>query len=241
KDVAWSEVCCRESGLYDVYTSRGSNPYQAEGAKTIALEMTVQLPDAFDWVVVPVGGGGTLAGMWRGFLDARNLGLIDKLPKLLGVQARYYDALVPALAKGVDDEESLRHLLDGTPTVETILVKLNCRFPTDGLDALAAIRESGGTVMSFGDDEALRELARIGCCEGLFIEPSSAIVLAAIREGVSSGLIRRGQKVAAVLTGSGFRELGVLANHLKPNNVSLANKETISSLLDRVKRDHSAQ
>ncbi|MCE2441544.1 MAG: pyridoxal-phosphate dependent enzyme [Candidatus Latescibacteria bacterium] len=84
---------CRERGLYLSTTSRNSNPYQCEGNKTIAYEIVEELGGAPDWVVVPVGGGGTISGIWRGFRDCHALGLIDSLPRMIGVVPRDYNAL----------------------------------------------------------------------------------------------------------------------------------------------------
>src|SRR4051794_33842176 len=92
----------QDGDVYVSSTARSSNPYQAEGTKTIAYELAEQggVPD---WVVVPVGGGGTVAGIWRGFRDLQRLGWIDRVPRLLGVVARDYNALEVAFERGLDD------------------------------------------------------------------------------------------------------------------------------------------
>jgi threonine synthase len=80
-----------EPGWYLAATNRRSNPYQAEGGKTIAYEIVAQLGAVPDWVVAPVGGGGTLSATWRGFRDLHERGLIDRLPRLAGAYAARVD------------------------------------------------------------------------------------------------------------------------------------------------------
>lgn len=74
-------------GYYETTTYRRANPYQAEAPKTIAYELVEQLggraPDA---VIVPVGGGGTLAGIARGFAELQGAGVIARVPRLVAVQ-----------------------------------------------------------------------------------------------------------------------------------------------------------
>ena len=75
-------AACRDLGLYVSTTSRDSNPYQSEGNKTIAYEIVEELGGAPDYMLAPVGGGGTIAGIWRGFVDLERMGRISQLPSL---------------------------------------------------------------------------------------------------------------------------------------------------------------
>ncbi|HEX5498207.1 MAG TPA: pyridoxal-phosphate dependent enzyme [Thermomicrobiales bacterium] len=196
-------------GAYETTTYRRANPYQSEGAKTLAYEIFLQHGGVPDWVVVPVGGGGTLGSIWRGFGDLHDLGLIDRFPRIAGVQPADYDALRIAEREGLSTDAELRHLVWGD-LPPTILVKLQHTYPYDGEEALAAIRRSGGAVSVATDEEALAAQRRIGGADGLYAEPSSTVVLTAIEELLARGAIEPGQSVVAVLTGSGHRETHVL-------------------------------
>jgi threonine synthase len=197
-------------GAYETTTYRRANPYQSEGAKTLGYEIFLQHGTVPDWIVVPVGGGGTLGSVWRAFKDLRDLGLIDRLPKLVGVQPADYNGLEIAEQRGLATDAELRALTWGD-VPPTILVKLAHTYPHDGLEALEAIRESGGVVCVATDNQALAAQARIGAREGLYAEPSSTVALTAVEQLVREGRIEPSESVVAVLTGSGHRETHVLA------------------------------
>ena len=197
-------------GAYESTTYRRGNPYQSEGVKTLGYEIFLQHGGVPDWIVIPVGGGGTLAALWRGFVDLRDLGLTDRMPKIAGVQPADYNALEIAERDQLTTEDDLK----GIPFVDvppTILVKLAHTFPYDGVEALAAIRDSGGAVVVATDDEALAAQRAIGAAEGIYAEPSSTVTLVAVRRLVAAGRIRPEESVVAVLSGSGHRETHVLA------------------------------
>jgi threonine synthase len=196
---------CRTEGLYLSSTSRDSNPYQGEGAKTIAFEIFEQLGHAPNWVVVPVGGGGTLAAIWRGFLDLQALGWIEALPKLVGVQPRDYNALEVAMERGLETWDEVL-ALDYSQAPPSVQVKLAHGHPPDGMEALAAVRASGGLFLSVTDDEALDAQLQFSRREGLYIEPSTGVVPAALERLLAAGHIRPDETVVALVCGGGFRE-----------------------------------
>jgi threonine synthase len=196
-------------GAYETTTYRRANPYQSEGAKTLGYEIFLQLGAVPDWIVVPVGGGGTLGSIWRAFADLRDLGWIDHLPRLLGVQPAAYNALQIAEERGLATDDELRRLA-WPSTPPTVLVKLQHTYPYDGEEALAAIRASGGRVCMATDEEAFAAQRRIGAADGLYAEPSAATALTAMEKLVAAGVIAPEEMVVGVLTGSGHRETHVL-------------------------------
>ncbi len=200
---------CNDLGAYETTTYRKANPYQSEGAKTLGYEIFLQLGAVPDWIVVPVGGGGTLGSIWRAFGDLRELGLIDRLPRLVGVQPAAYNALQIAEQNGLTTDAELR-ALTWAETPPTVLVKLQHTYPYDGEEALEAIRASGGRVCVATDEEAFAAQRRLGASEGLYAEPSSTVTLTAIEQLVAAGTIAPGETVVGVLTGSGHRETHVL-------------------------------
>src|SRR5262249_54297622 len=84
-------------------TTLTSNPWHAEGAKTIAYEIVERLRRAPDWLVVPVGGGSTVAAIHRGFDDLIKLGVISRAPRLVGVVPQTHDTLADAWRLGIAD------------------------------------------------------------------------------------------------------------------------------------------
>lgn len=233
--IAQVITICRVHGLYLSSTSRASNPYQSEGCKTIAFELFEQLGRVPDWIIVPVGGGGTLAGIWRGFLDLHALGLIERLPRLVGVQPRLYNALEVAVQQGFTSWEQVL-ALDYSTAPESILVKLAHGHPPDGQEALAAVRAAGGLFLSVSDEQALDAQLHFSASEGLYIEPSSGVVPAALDQLLASGQIQAHETVVALLCGSGFRENFVTLERRPLQKRTVAGAELLEVLIELAKQ-----
>ncbi len=219
---------CRRHGLYLSSTSRASNPYQAEGNKTIAYELVEELGRAPDWVVVPVGGGGTLAGLLRGFQDLQRLGHVERLPRLVGVVPRDYNALEVAFQRGLTRwEEVLALPYHECPP--SILVKLAHSYPPDGMEALEAVRACGGLFLSVTDEEALAAQEACGRQEGLYVEPSTGAALAGAARLLQGGGVRPEETVVVLVSGSGFRENFVTMERrpLEKRTITVQELETV--------------
>jgi threonine synthase len=213
-------------GLYVASTTRAANPVQAEASRSLAYEIVEALGRAPDRVVIPVGGGGTVAALHDGFVQLRAMGATDRLPRLIGVVPDRYDTLATALARGVATETEFLALPDprGGPTV---LDKIAHAHPPDGVHALAALRESGGRVMTVSDEEALAAVEAMGTGEGLFVEPSSAVAWVALQRLEAAGALAG--TTVAVACGSGFRETHVLLARRLParERVGLGDLEAV--------------
>lgn len=202
-----------KNGVYVASTTRSANPIQAEAGRTIAFELVDDLGDAPDVLVVPVGGGGTLAAIHRGFMQMRELGRSTRLPRLIAVVPTRYDLLRTAFLSGIDSAGAFFGL-DAPPGGPTVLNKIAHLHAPDGVEALRALRESAGAVYRFDDDDAVASVAEIGAADGLYLEPSSAIILPALRSLLASGEIGAGTNVVALGCGSGFRETSVMIDRM---------------------------
>lgn len=183
------------------YASHVYHPLVHHGMKTVAFEICEQLAAARsaaplrgpDAVVVPVGHGSLLLGVALGFAELRTAGWVERTPRLFGAQAAACGPLAAAWARGADEPE---RLAEG----ETVAEGVRIAVPVRGREILAAVRGSGGALVGVPDEETLaaqRKLAH----QGLYVEPSSAVALAALdhlRERLSG-------TVVVVLTGSGFK------------------------------------
>ena len=203
--IAACESVCTEQGLYLSSTTRRSNPYQAEGCKTIAFEIVEDLGRAPDWLVLPVGGGGTISAVWRGFEELRSAGMIDVLPRLVGVVPKDYNALEVAFRDRISTWADLE-ALPYKASASSILTKLTHCHPPDGLEALDAVRASEGFFVSVTDDEALDGQQQLGRGEGIYVEPSSGAVAPIVEKLRRDGAADVGEIIVALLCGSGFRE-----------------------------------
>jgi threonine synthase len=209
----WVHDVCQRLGIYETSTYRLANPYQAEGPKTIGFEVVAQLGRAPDWLVVPVGGGGTLAGIGQAFADLQERGRISGQPRLVGVLPERYRMLETALERGLQSDQALRELAppEAPPTLQ---VKIAMTFSPDGLAAVAAVRESGGLFLFASDREVLAAQQKLGAGEGIYAEPSAAAAMAGVEQLLGLNKVRKSDTIVAVITGSGFRETGVLSGRL---------------------------
>jgi threonine synthase len=199
----------RDTDWYDATTKRAANPYQMEAPKTIAYELLDDIGRTPEWVIVPVGGGATLHGIWQGFEDLRRLGRIGETPRMVAVQPARFNTLEVALERGLTTQSELESIAMDE-RVDTVARNLKHGVPPDGADALLAIRRSKGTAVSVEDRAVLRWQRQLGAEEGIFCEPSSAAAPAALEALSEQARVGSDELVVAVLTGSGLREIGVL-------------------------------
>jgi threonine synthase len=177
----------------------GSHPAGVEGCKTIAYEIAQDLGwQAPDAVVVPVGYGDALAGLHRGFRELLAAGLIDRLPRMVAAEA--FPSLSRALAAAAEAPVRTEGGHSRAHSVAT---------PVGTYQALRALRESGGTAVALSDGEiaeAHRDLRRR---EGLLVEFSSAMALAAARRLAAAGELGGDDRVVLLLTSGGLKDAEV--------------------------------
>lgn len=198
-------AACERFGWAHLSTAGMYNPWNVEGAKTIAYELYQQTGgDLPDWIVAPVGGGGLLGGVWRGFLDLKDLGLIERIPRLVGVQAEGCAPLVKAVAEGMPFLETLKH---PWPNPQTIAGGIADDIIFDGHTALPAIRTTGGAAVAVSDEEIVDGILTLARREGVWCEPTTGVVVAALKK--LPGLEPR-HRVACIITGNGMKDPGAL-------------------------------
>lgn len=181
----------------------GMNPYTAEGKKTAAFELCEQLAwRAPDVLIVSVGDGNILAGQHKGFYDLHQLGWIERIPRLIGVQAAGSDVLVRAWENGTPADAVQR---GGT---QTIADSISAGLPSDRAKALRAVRETGGAFVRVTDAEILAAIPALARLSGVFAEPACAAAYAGLLKAVEGGLIGSDESVALLITGSGLKDIG---------------------------------
>ncbi|HVW84236.1 MAG TPA: threonine synthase [Bryobacteraceae bacterium] len=183
-----------------IYLLNSINPFRIEGQKSIVIEMMDQrdwrVPD---WVVLPGGNLGNVSAFGKGLREMRELGLIDKLPRLAVVQAEgaspFYEYMA---AKGLTP-----FCAQGHP--ETLATAIKIGDPVSWPKAQFEIETSQGTVERVTEQEIADAKAVIGQC-GIGCEPASAATLAGIRKLTAEGVIDRESEVVAVLTGNVLKD-----------------------------------
>src|SRR6056297_971149 len=175
------------------------NPYLVEGKKTAAIEMAEQLNwEIPDWVVFSVGDGCTIAGAYKGFYDLKQIGFIDKIPKLLGVQAQGCAPITRAFHSGNELEVTQENTLADSIAVGK---------PRNYQKAIAGIKSSGGTMINVKDEEILEMMSLLGESSGIFGEPAGVAGLAGVKKMAAADRIDSEEKVAAVITGNGLKDI----------------------------------
>jgi threonine synthase len=173
------------------------NPYILEGIKTIAYEVVGQLGAAPDVVLTPVGGGDMFAAQWRGYNELKRAGVIDKLPRMIGVQS----VNAPPLLEAV--EQKLRSVAT-LPYAKSKISGINVAFTGD--HALAAVHHSGGTATGVADEAAFAMQKRLALEEGIWVEPAGAAPIAALASLRERGLIQPHERIVCVMSGAGFKD-----------------------------------
>jgi threonine synthase len=187
----------RRNGWYQ--RSTGYNPFMAEGKKTAALEIGEQLNwEVPDKVFVGVGDGCIIGGLWKGFNDLHRLGLIDRLPQMIGVQAEGASAIVEAAnGDGVVREGP----------AQTIADSINVGRPRDATKAIRAIRDSGGCGVKVSDEEIIAAISRLARSTGVFAEPAGAAAFAGFIKHCENGAIKSDESALLMLTGNGLKDV----------------------------------
>ena len=190
-------AACQRYGWYN--RNCAMNPVLVEGKKTGGLEIaeqTAALGEVPDWVAVSVGDGCTIAGIWKGLVQMHQLGILDKLPKLLSVQALDVAPIHHAVRYG-----DLPEVCDGNTMADSIDVPV----PRNWRKAVRAIEESDGIGIEVTDEEILEAMRTAGR-HGVFAEPAAAAAVAGIQAAVSQGVMAPRSRVLAMITGSGLKD-----------------------------------
>lgn len=194
--VVLAEALAKRNGYY----LAGDYAFRAEGAKSTAFEIIEQLHwQAPDAVIVPMGCGTNLAGIFKGFREFFELGLIDRLPKMIGVQPEGCDTLCTAFAQG---EERFRKV----EKPQTVASAVGIGVPQDDIKCLRALRDSQGATALASDARILAAQKEMAGSESIFTEPSGAIPVAVLPDLIARGVIGKGDLVVCVATGTGLKD-----------------------------------
>jgi threonine synthase len=167
------------------------NPYRIEGQKSGAFEIVDDLGDAPDVHCIPVGNAGNITAYWKGYLEFREAGRSNRLPRMLGFQA--------AGAAPIVEGHPVEH-------PETVATAIRIGNPASWYGATSAASESGGGIAAVTDEEILEAYRLLAVEESVFCEPASAASVAGLlRYGLPDG-VGSDATVVCVLTGHGLKD-----------------------------------
>lgn len=192
-----SRAAIDKYGYYN--RNAGINPTLTEGKKTVALEIAEQLGwFVTDWVAVSVGDGCTIGGVYNGFHDLYELGFIERIPKILGVQST-------GCCPFVDAARENRDLI---PAEENTLAdSIAVGVPRNPKKALRAVSASNGAWIAVSDEDILATMGILGRSEGVFGEPAGVTASAGVMKAVQQGIIKPNETVTTISTGSGLKDV----------------------------------
>jgi len=174
------------------------NPHLVEGKKTVAFEIAEQLNfKPTDWVVVSVGDGCTVGGVYKGFYDFYKLGLIERIPKILGVQSQGCAPFCDAFENKTELKEAEENTI-----ADSIAVGIP-RNPVKGMDA---VKKSRGTFIKVSDEDILKAMQLLAKTEGVFAEPAAAASAAGYIQARKDFIISKDESVTIIITGNGLKD-----------------------------------
>ncbi|MFO0965055.1 MAG: threonine synthase [Gemmataceae bacterium] len=200
-----------------IYLVNSVNPFRLEGQKTIMLRVLEALRwEVPDWIVVPGGNLGNVSSFGKAFIELKQLGLINKTPRLAVINAagantfsQLFDRFAVRWNEGAPD----RNVIDGyyraleaeKIRAATIASAIEINHPVNLPKALRALDFCGGAVRDVTDQEILDAKAKVGA-GGLGCEPASAASVAGTKKLVKEGIIAAGERVVCILTGHQLKD-----------------------------------
>ena len=227
--------CADEFGWYCRNT--GYNPFTAEGKKTAAFEIWEWWQDAHaKWhdefgegldhppltIFVSVGDGNIISGIHKGFKDLVQLGWMPRVPRIIGVQAEGSAAISNAFHGNTETISPV--------SAKTIADSISVDLPRDGVRAVRAVKETGGTYVNVSDDEILQAIAELGGI-GVFAEPAGAAAYAGMVKAAASHTVGSEDPILVLNTGSGLKDVRAAMSAVSPAPVIEPTLDAVKKLL----------
>jgi threonine synthase len=185
---------------FPAYLLNSLNPYRLEGQKTVAFEIMEQLDwQVPDHVIVPGGNLANSSALGKGFLELRQLGMINRLPKISVIQAAGANPLVRTMR-----ENGGEHLIAVKPETRATAIRIG--NPASWRKAVAVLRQTGGACEDVTEHEIAQAKSELGA-QGVGCEPASAASFAGLKKLVRSGFVKADEGAVLVLTGHMLKDV----------------------------------
>ena len=226
---------CETRGWFNRNT--GVNPFTREGKKTCSFEVWEQLGRRVpDWVVVPTGDGNIISGIWKGFRDLKEIGIIDRLPRLLCAQAERSAAVSTTVCRLREAEAvpAWKDVVVDSVEATTMADSISVDVPRDGLAAVRAVLESEGDAVTVPDDAILAAIPELARGSGVFAEPAAAAAWACARKAAQQGLIGPDDEVVCLVTGNGLKDVARVRESVGAPTVVDATVDAVQRAVDEL-------
>ncbi|RPH53038.1 MAG: threonine synthase [Desulfobacteraceae bacterium] len=224
----YSEMKKHILGLAEKFNLRivsGNGPVRAEGYKMTSFEMFEQMDgDVPDYIAVPTSACGHVRGLFKGYTELRQAGFSGRVPKMIVVQAKNNSPIVSAIKQGKKNIIPFSNF-------HTVAEAITSGNPMGGDEIIDKAYKYGWPAEDVAEDEIIEAQKRLAG-SGYFVEPSSATCLYAVKKLKESGKIDAKASVVIILTGSGFKDPGVLKYH--KGNVKKMNLNGVERALQKV-------
>ena len=210
------------------YLMNSVNPFRLEGQKTLAFEVHDQLNSKTpDVVVLPIGNGGNISAIWKGFNEFQQLGIAKSKPRMIGVQAQKAAPIANAV-------KQKQNRIISVENPQTIATAIRIGSPVNWTKVLRAIHDSDGTALTVSDREILAAQKSLASKEGIFVEPASAASIAGLSKSRAAGEIDRSDLIVCVTTGHGLKDPSIVNYLQRPQSNTL--KITDTNWVERIER-----
>jgi threonine synthase len=197
------ELCLEAAAEYGWYNRNTAyNPYMTEGKKTASYEICEQLgwrpPDV---IFVSVGDGCIIGGLHKGLKDLMALGWIDRMPRIIGVQAEGSNYMYEAWKNGED--------VLTKPAIQshTIADSISAGLPRDRLKAMTAVKETDGAFIRVSDEQIIAAIPEMARGSGVFGEPAGAAAYAGLVKAVDERLVSKEERIVVLNSGNGLKDI----------------------------------
>jgi threonine synthase len=193
-----------------IYLLNSINPYRPEGQKSVLFEIMDQLKyEVPDRIIVPVGNAANIWAVYKALTELEEVGWIDRMPMLTGIQASGAMPVAKAFGNGTKD-----FVPEQNP--ETVATAIRIGNPVSGRKALTAIYNTHGYSTSVTDEEILAAQRLLGRKEGVGVEPASAASVAGAKKLREMGIIDKDERVVCICTGNVLKDPDTVIKNSEP-------------------------
>ncbi len=215
------DLCLKVANEYGWYNrNTGFNPYMSEGKKTCSFEICEQLDfQAPDAIFVSVGDGCIIGGIHKGLKDLFKLGWIDKMPRLIGVQAEGSSYMYQAWKNNEDI------ITKPSASALTVADSISAGLPRDRIKALDAVKKTKGAFITVTDEQILKAIPNLAQRTGVFAEPAGAATWAGVQKAAREGMLKPYETVVVINTGSGLKDVNAAMKAAELTNMQCVTVE----------------